>query len=142
LRNKLSLDTYDQIVDHVALTSALEPVTMTTLRMMKSEAIRSSKALHVGSHRAYDHMTCFDLVHILHLALRRRVDSELALSHHWASNSSVNYHYGALTDVSVGCFNKYGIRWYQQLASILRDRVCSVLFVNPSLNIPLGSTIF
>lgn len=143
VKRKLPVDILDQISDSVSVISCLEPVTMTTLRLMKSEAIRVSKSLIVAGHRAYDSMSCADLVLIIHLALRRRAESELTLTRNWALDHHVSRLQQSLTLVANGYVHAYQPTFIDEIKQLVLTRLRRFNIIGmSSYQLPVGNPVF
>jgi len=142
VRPRLTRHIFEQIVNNVAMVSALEPITMTTIKLMKSEAIRTAKAIKSGKDRAYDLMTPYDVVHIIHIALQQRAQCEMMLSRHWARSSWQSFNNDALSGLARGCVYDYTPTFINVVQRIWTTRIQNLLYRNPGFVIPTGTSVF
>lgn len=141
--SKLPLATFDGIVDTVSVMTTFEPITMSTMRLMKSEAIRIAKSVKIGEDRAFDLMTSYDLTNIVHNVILRRSNSELSLVQDWTKDYHIMRLHNALTRLGGGGLQrvKYGL--IERLFDNLQQRLSLIgLRDGVSFNIPVGISVF
>jgi len=142
VRCKLSNDERLRIADSVSIVTALEPVSMATLRLMKSEAIRVSKTLKRGDDRLYDSMTNYDLVLVIHVALKQRMEAELAIAGYWATKTNLQRLQTSLSKWSSGTVALHRTTPVNRLYDLVYQRLTNFGIVTPRYNLPVGNLVF
>lgn len=130
----------NRICDVVSVNTVFEPITMTNLRLLRSEIIRCAKTIELDKGRAYDCMSARDMVAMIHTILRRRAEGELALAQFWANDNATQRIHMYMQNISSGTFSGYHISFYQRFLDAINKRVSIIR--NPTYSINNGVVVF